>query len=150
MTGEPIVVGRGAITVARSVGPTAWTVLTALGLDSDWTGDSVLTLASVRSLGALLRLNKDTVARALGRLRDAGLVVHEAGCFEPSVYRLSIPPRSSGSPSTSAPCRTDLAPIRPSRRPSRDDHLYGGNIWAAVKVGFHGGAGCAQREVEGE
>ena len=92
MTGEPIVVGPGAVAVARSVGPTAWTVLTALGLDSDWTGDSVLTLASVRSLGALLRLNKDTVARALGRLRDAGLVVHEAGCFERGVYRLTVPP----------------------------------------------------------
>jgi hypothetical protein len=89
---EPIVVGPGAVALARAVGPTAWTVLTALALDADWTGDSVLTVASVRSLAALLGLNKDTVARAVSRLRDAHLVVAESGCFEPGVYRLDVPP----------------------------------------------------------
>ena len=38
-----------------------------------------------------LGLNKDTVARALIRLRDARLVVAMTGRFEPSSYRLTIP-----------------------------------------------------------
>lgn len=87
-----IVVGPTAIEVVRVVGPTAWTVLTSLAVDAQHVGGRVVTQASVRSLAAALRLDKDTVARALVRLRESGLVVHEPGRFTPGVYRLTILP----------------------------------------------------------
>jgi hypothetical protein len=77
--------------MAGRVGPTAWAVLTALALDADTTGGAPIARASVRSLAVELGLNKDTVARALIRLRDARLVVAMTGRFEPSSYRLTIP-----------------------------------------------------------
>jgi DNA-binding IclR family transcriptional regulator len=90
VTGE-IAVGVGAVDVIRRVGPTAWSVLTALALDADAVAGRVVVRASVRSLAAALRLDKDTVARALSRLRDEGLVVLEPGRFTPGVYWLTVP-----------------------------------------------------------
>lgn len=86
-----IAVGVAAVDVIRRVGPTGWSVLTALALDAEHAAERVVVRASVRSLAAALRLDKDTVARALGGLRDAGLVVLEPGRFTPGVYRLTIP-----------------------------------------------------------
>jgi DNA-binding IscR family transcriptional regulator len=51
----------------------------------------MVTRASVRSLAAMLGLNKDTVGRALARLRHAELVVHVKGRFEVGAYRLTVP-----------------------------------------------------------
>jgi hypothetical protein len=89
---EAIVVGAGALDVARRVGPTAWTVLMALAMDAEKTGDGLVAPGSVRSLGRTLGLNKDTVARALVGLRRARLVVPVAGRFEAGAYRLTFKP----------------------------------------------------------
>ena len=89
MTGE-IVAGVAAVDVIRRVGPTSWSVLPALALDAKPGAGRVVVRASVRSLAAVLRLDKDTVARALSRLRDEGLVVLEPGRFTPGVYRLTV------------------------------------------------------------
>ncbi|MGH9164244.1 MAG: hypothetical protein ACRDZW_01875, partial [Acidimicrobiales bacterium] len=59
--------------VRRRLGPAPWFVLEELVLVGDGEGAET----NVRSLAAGLSLNKDTVARALGRLRAAGLVVVE-------------------------------------------------------------------------
>jgi DNA-binding IclR family transcriptional regulator len=85
-------VGAAAIGVMRRVGPTGWTVLTALALDADHASGRMVIRGSVRSLAAQLGLDKDTVARALLRLRRAGLVAHEPGRFAPGCYRLTISP----------------------------------------------------------
>ena len=77
--------------MARRVGPTAWAVLTALAVDAEQTAGAQVARASVRSLAMELGLNKDTVARALARLRDARLVASMTSLFEPSAYRLTIP-----------------------------------------------------------
>jgi DNA-binding IclR family transcriptional regulator len=66
-------------------------VLTALLVESEVAEGQLIAHASVRSLAADLGLNKDTVARALVRLRHSHLVVHEAHRFELSLYRLSVP-----------------------------------------------------------
>jgi DNA-binding IclR family transcriptional regulator len=87
-----IVVGTAAIEVVRVAGPTGWAVLTALAVDAEYAAGEVVARASVRSLAAVLGLDKDTVARALTRLRESGFVVHEAGRFTPGVYRLTTPP----------------------------------------------------------
>jgi hypothetical protein len=64
-----IAVGVAAIDVIRDVGPTAWMVLTALALDAEHEGGTVVARASVRSLAARPQLDKDTVGRAMARLR---------------------------------------------------------------------------------
>jgi DNA-binding IclR family transcriptional regulator len=92
VSSESLVFGRGTIAVARRVGPTAWTVLTALAIGAERVDGTVIARASVRSLAANLGLNKDTVARALARLRQAGLVVHTASPFELGTYRVTVPP----------------------------------------------------------
>jgi DNA-binding IclR family transcriptional regulator len=89
---ENILVSAGAITTARRVGPTAWTVLTAIAVRAECVNGHVLARASVRSLAADLGLNKDTVCRALHRLRHAGLLVQSASPFELGVYRVTVPP----------------------------------------------------------
>jgi DNA-binding IclR family transcriptional regulator len=65
--------------------------VTALALDAEYAEGHLVARASVRSLAHRLHLDKDTVARAVIRLRDAGLVVHEPGRFTPGIYRLTVP-----------------------------------------------------------
>jgi hypothetical protein len=91
VAGELIAVGVDAIDVMRRVGPTAWTVLTALALDAERSDGELIALASVRSLAAELGLNTDTVARAIVRLRRARLLVQVTGRFELGAYGLTIP-----------------------------------------------------------
>jgi hypothetical protein len=59
----------------RPLGPTAWMVLEELAVHADSDGQIAV---GVRRLGSDLGLDKDTVARALRRLRGAGLVVRPA------------------------------------------------------------------------
>lgn len=77
----------------RRLGPAPWFVLEELVLIGAAEGAET----KVRSLAAGLSLNKDTVARALGRLRAAGLVVAEpqgscAGRFSTGRYRVAPVP----------------------------------------------------------
>jgi hypothetical protein len=77
--------------MARRVGPTAWTVMTALAVDAKSEGGDMFVRASVRSLAATFGLDKETVGRAVARLRQAELVVHVTERFEHGVYRLTVP-----------------------------------------------------------
>ena len=62
----------------RQVGPAEpRTLLSALAVDAEPGPGERIARVSVRSLAFELGLDKDTVARALGRLRDAGIVSHE-------------------------------------------------------------------------
>ena len=71
--------------------------------------------ASVRSLAATLGLDKDTVGRALARLRHAELVVHVTERFEPGVYRVTVPAEVFGFKRDRA---ADTSRRRSRRRPS--------------------------------
>lgn len=64
-----------------TLGPVPWFVLEELLLDPLGTieDDGLVVPTSARSLAAAVSLNKDTVLRALGLLRAAGLVVGEQG-----------------------------------------------------------------------
>ena len=59
----------------RSLGPTAWFVLEELLWRAETAQGQLQVQISTRELAAALGLNKDTVTRALGRLRNAGVVV---------------------------------------------------------------------------
>jgi hypothetical protein len=89
---EPIVLGAEAVASARGVGPTAWTVLTAVAMSAESVDGQLLARASARSLAADLNLNKDTVCRALARLRKAGLLAHSVSPIERGTYRVTVPP----------------------------------------------------------
>jgi DNA-binding IclR family transcriptional regulator len=75
----------------------AWSVLEALAEHARDDHGSTVSYRSVRDLAGELRLANDTVARALRRLADAGLAVHEAdressGRFGVGRYVLTMPP----------------------------------------------------------
>ncbi len=63
----------------RLLGPTAWMVLEELWLRADASGRVP---CGVRAMGRDLGLDKDTVARALQRLREVGLVDRRADGYQ--------------------------------------------------------------------
>ncbi len=108
-----IVVGPRAHELCHYVGPISWIVLEEMLQRSTGAGDHVVAKVSVRSLASTLGLAKDTVARAVRRLRDLGVIDavqarSESGVFNAGSYRLSIPVAclsvaESPQPSSSAP-----------------------------------------------
>ena len=91
-----IVVAGTATELRRRLGATAWVVLEELLVHSTGAGSREAT-ASVRALAAALGVSKDTIARALARLRDAGIVTalqarSSTGTFRAGRYRIAVPP----------------------------------------------------------
>jgi DNA-binding IclR family transcriptional regulator len=91
-----LVINAASIELRRRLGPTAWMVFEELLLASTGRTERCTASVSVRLLANQLGLSKDTVARALGRLRRAGLVTayqarSTAGIFTTGSYRLTIP-----------------------------------------------------------
>jgi hypothetical protein len=85
-----------SIGLRRALGPTAWVVFEELILAATAMPEGWQASMSVRSLSARLGLAKDTVARALNRLRRTGLVTPiqsrtAAGVFAIDSYLLTIP-----------------------------------------------------------
>ncbi len=93
---QRLTLGSSAPWVRRTVGPIAWAVLEALSEQGDHAGGRTVSHRSVRGLARDLRLANDTIARALNRLGDAGLLHHEAdreptGRFGSGRYVLTLP-----------------------------------------------------------
>ena len=95
-----LVISPDAAGIRRTVGPTSWVVLEELLLASEPTDDGPASTRScalsVRDLARRLGLDKDTVARAVQRLIDAGHVARSqtrttAGTFARTTYRI-VPP----------------------------------------------------------
>jgi len=95
-TRRTIVLGPRAHELRAYVGSTAWAVLEEMMQRSTGDGDHVVAQVSIRALASALGLAKDTVNRAVRRLRDLGVIaaVHarsESGVFEAGSYRLAVP-----------------------------------------------------------
>lgn len=93
-----VVLGPSAHVLRRRVDAPAWMVLEEMleHSEPDSTGDSRVAVVSVRSLAASLGVAKDTVHRAVARLRDLGVVEPQQartseGSFSAGGYRLDIP-----------------------------------------------------------
>ena len=91
-----IVVAFEAHALRRYLGPTSWMVLEELLLGSTGPVDACIASVSVRALAASLGLSKDTVCRAIRRLRNAGLVTVAqqrtvAGIFGTGIYVIAVP-----------------------------------------------------------
>ena len=103
-----IKLGPAAHELRRHVGPTAWVVLEEM-LQRSTGNDHVVAQASIRSLASSLGLAKDTVNRAVGRLRDLGVIEAaqaraRSGVFDAGSYRLVVP----------AVCLSPAGPTQPS------------------------------------
>jgi DNA-binding transcriptional ArsR family regulator len=114
-----LVVGAASSDLRRELGPTSWMVLEEMLLRSTGAAHECIARVSVRALGTSLGLAKDTTARAIRRLRDAGLVIAAqqrtaVGVFDTGSYRIAIPEQIILV--TSAP----TAP-HPNRRVARTD-----------------------------
>jgi DNA-binding transcriptional MocR family regulator len=95
-TRRTIVLGPRAHELRAYVGSTAWSVLEEMMQRSAGDGDHVVAQVSVRSLASSLGLAKDTVNRAVRRLRDLGVIHAEqrrsdSGVFQTGSYRLDVP-----------------------------------------------------------
>jgi DNA-binding transcriptional MocR family regulator len=95
-TRRTIALGPRAHELRAFVGSAAWVVLEEMMQRSTGDGDHVVAQVSIRSLAASLGLAKDTVARAVRRLRDLGVIEAEqrrsdSGVFEAGSYRLDVP-----------------------------------------------------------
>ena len=91
-----VVVGAAASELRRALGPTSWMVMEELLMRSTGPADACIASVSVRGLAASLGLAKDTVGRAIRRLRDAGLVTVAqqrtvAGIFDTGTYLIAVP-----------------------------------------------------------
>lgn len=96
-TRRTIGVGPKAHELRRYVGPTSWVVLEEMMQAATGPADRLVAEVSIRSLAASLGLAKDTVARAVRRLRDLGVIEaeqprSERGVFQAGSYRLAVPP----------------------------------------------------------
>lgn len=108
-----IVLGPRAHELRAYVGSTAWSVLEEMMQRSTVDGDHVVAHVSIRSLASSLGLAKDTVNRAVRRLRDLGVIGavqarSESGAFEAGSYRLAVP----------VACLSVVCPSQPSVAPS--------------------------------
>ncbi len=91
-----VVVGAAAGELRRALGSTSWVVLEELLLCSTGPADACVAQVSVRALAASLGLAKDTVGRAIRRLRYAGVVTVAqqrtvAGVFDAGTYLIAVP-----------------------------------------------------------
>lgn len=91
-----IVVDGRARELRRRVGPTAWVVLEEMLSGSNGSRDACRSTATVRSLAADLGMSKDTIVRAIARLRAARVVVASqtrtsVGTFSLGMYRIMVP-----------------------------------------------------------
>ena len=95
-TRRTIVLGPKAHELRAYVGSTAWAVLEDMMQRSTGDGDHVVAQVSIRSLASSLGLAKDTVNRAVRRLRNLGVIRAEqdrsdSGVFQTGSYRLDVP-----------------------------------------------------------
>lgn len=95
-TARCLVVDAASVELRQALGPTSWMVLEELLLRSSGAADECVARVSVRAFAASLGLAKDTVARAIRLLRDAGIVTAAqqrttAGAFDTGTYLLAVP-----------------------------------------------------------
>ena len=127
-TPRSVAVGAAASELRRALGPTSWIVLEELLLRSTGPADACVAQVSVRALAASLGLAKDTVGRAIRRLRAASLVTIAqqrtvGGIFDTGTYRIAVPD-----------CITLNAPTQSSRLPrARVDHRHFSQLSLAIE-----------------
>ena len=114
-----LVLGADAGDLRRRVGPVAWVVLETICATTSDADDRLVATSSVRDIARDVGLSRNTAARAVRRLVDAGVLTVEQGraehgTFGRSTYRLSLP---SNTIATSSRESQPIAPTVDARRP---------------------------------
>jgi hypothetical protein len=111
-----VVLAAEASELRRRLGPTAWVVLEEMLLASRLAADGRVAQVSVRSLARSVGIAKNTAARAIGRLHEAGVVAPvqsrtPSGVFDTGCYVIAVPEHISmlASVRTAPPPRTRVA-----------------------------------------
>ncbi len=130
-----ITLGASAPWVRRNTGPVAWAVLETLVEHAVVADTMTVSYRSVRDLAGDLRLANDTVARALRRLADYGLVEHCAdrsatGRFATGHYVLTLPPdvlapttKTEPTPPAERPTPPLIPSVTPRTKPTEHEQL---------------------------
>jgi hypothetical protein len=123
VTPRAITVLSSSRALRRSVGPLAWVLLEELALGAENRPDGFTVETNVRDLGATLNVGKDTVAKALGRLADLGLLHPQtrrvAGRYAGCAYVVDIEACHragiviSQAAVVSSPCPVAPCPVQP-------------------------------------
>ncbi len=95
-TRRPVVVRPAAAHLRRVLHAGSWVLLEELLARSTGDADLSVATASIRDLATSLGVAKDTIGRAVTRLRDHGLLTVEQtrggdGVFASTTYSLSVP-----------------------------------------------------------
>jgi hypothetical protein len=116
-----VLVTAGARELCRAVGTTAWAVLCDLALDAEADAEAdaegrLVAATNVRRIADHLGISKDTAARALGRLGDAGLVgrqsaPRQSGRFMASDYVVRLGAGAGVALLAGRSCPVDLCPV---------------------------------------
>ncbi len=150
-----IVVGPACRELRRSLRPIEWMVLEEVALDArrDDAGDFVAA-TSARRVAEHVGLTPSAVARALARLRAAGIVIHArqagpAGRFGLSAYVLGAVPGLDVMEPTEAPASEGPCPAPPwAARPHIDGpRAVDAHMVAAAPSPGSGGADSAARSL---
>lgn len=111
-----LIVTSSAREMCRALGVTAVVVLQDVTLDAETDpAETIVAETNVRRIAANLGISKDTAARALARLADAGLLIRSArrrdtsGTFASSTYELHLGPDAgvalvAQAPGPASPC----------------------------------------------
>ena len=135
--GRRVVLDAGSIDLRRRLGPTAWVVFEELLLVSAGSVEACHASVSVRSLAARLGLAKDTVARALVRLRRVGLVTATqtrtvSGVFTTGSYQLTVPGSITFDDILSTPSASERASRSRSRSSRSCSRSQGSQLALAI------------------
>ncbi len=134
-TRRPVVVRPAAAHLRRVLDAGSWMLLEELLARSTGDADLSVATASTRDLAASLGVAKDTVGRAVNRLRHHGLLTIEQsrsgyGGFSSTTYRISVPAAMFGLtaelPPVAAPAGCTPAPAKRSVKrthPADDSQL---------------------------
>lgn len=109
-------VGPASRQLRRALGAMAWAVLEEVVLDARPTGSDLVAQTNVRRLAASLGISKDTAARAVARLSDAGLLRRQdahrqSGRFMASTYVVRLGEASGITPLAGGSCPMGPRPV---------------------------------------
>lgn len=109
-------VGPASRQLRRALGAMAWAVLEEVVLDARPTGSDLVAQTNVRRLAASLGISKDTAARAVVRLSDAGLLTRQdahrqSGRFMASTYVVRLGEASGITLLAAGSCPMEPCPV---------------------------------------